>query len=140
MTGIVFVLRLLASWLVILALAFANGAFRELLLVPRLGNPWALLLSGLLLCGCVVLVAGWSLGRLPVATTRQALGVGALWLALTLAFEFGFGRLVQGKSWGELLGAYTFAHGNLWPLVLLVILLGPAAAHRLKASSPVIGG
>jgi hypothetical protein len=59
---------------------------------------------------------------------RHALG--GVWLVLTVAFEFVFGRLVMGKSWSALLGAYTFEGGNLWPLVLAVVLLAPPlAAH-----------
>ncbi|MBK6853446.1 MAG: hypothetical protein IPG93_18180 [Burkholderiales bacterium] len=128
------ILRLCVPWLVILLLAFANGALRELLLLPWLGYPWALLLSGLLLGACVVLVTWFSLAAMKLENAAQAFAAGVVWLALTLVFEFTFGRLVQGKSWGELLGAYTFARGNLWPLVLLVILLSPLAVHRLRAA------
>jgi hypothetical protein len=132
----VFVLRLFAPWLAILVLAVANGALRELLLVPMLGYPWALLLSGLLLCVCVALITWFSIGRLRIRSAPQALGVGALWLGLTLTFEFGFGRLVQGKSWNELFGAYAFERGNLWSVVLLVILLCPAVMLRLQSARP----
>jgi hypothetical protein len=127
-------LRLCVAWLVILALAFANGALRELLLLPWMGYPWALVLSGMLLCACVVLVTWFSLAAVKLKNAGQAFTVGAFWLALTLVFEFGFGRFVQGKPWSELLDAYTFARGNLWPLVLLVILFGPPVVHRLLAA------
>jgi hypothetical protein len=129
------ILRLCVPWLVILVLAFANGALRELLLLPWMGYPWALVLSGLLLCVCVVLVTWFSLAVMKLKNAAQAFAVGAFWLALTLIFEFGFGRFVQGKPWSELLGAYTFARGNLWPLVLLVILFGPPVIHRLRAAA-----
>lgn len=128
------ILRLCVPWLVILLLAFANGALRELLLLPWLGYPWALLLSGLLLGACVVLVTWFSLAAMKLENAAQAFAAGVVWLALTLVFEFTFGRLVQGKPWSELLDAYTFARGNLWPLVLLVILLSPLAVHRLRAA------
>jgi hypothetical protein len=126
------ILRLYVPWLVILVLAFANGALRELLLLPWLGYPWALVLSGLLLCAGVVLVTWFSLVAMKLKNAAQALAVGAFWLALTLVFEFGFGRFVQGKPWSELFDAYTFARGNLWPLVLLFILLSPLVIHRLR--------
>ena len=50
----------------------------------------------------------------------------------------GFGHFLRGRSWTELLGAYTFTHGNLWPLVLLALLLAPplfARRGRAQASS-----
>jgi hypothetical protein len=124
--------RAIALWLAILALAMLNGTLREKLLVPALGSTAAFVLSGILLSVLVFLVAllaGPWYGRLSSA---QWLGVGALWLAMTLAFEFGFGRLVQHKGWAELLQAYTFEGGNLWPLVLAVVLISPWLAAKLR--------
>jgi hypothetical protein len=45
-------------------------------------------------------------------------------------FEFGFG-LAQGKPWSELLAAYTFKDGNLWPVVLLAVLVAPYLCLRV---------
>ena len=122
-----------ALWLAILVFAMLNGTLREKLLVPSLGSFPALLLSGILLSGCIfvvaLLAAPWY-GRLPSA---QWLALGALWLAMTLAFEFGFGRFVQHKPWAEILEAYTFKGGNLWPAVLVVALISPWLAAKLRA-------
>lgn len=122
-----------ALWLAILALAMANGTLREKWLVPSLGSVSALVLSGILLSGCIfvvaLLAAPW-VGRLSSA---RWLALGALWLAMTLAFEFGFGRLVQHKPWAEILEAYTFKGGNLWPAVLVVVLISPWLAAKLRA-------
>jgi hypothetical protein len=35
----------------------------------------------------------------PTRSSRHAIGIGALWLVLTLAFEFMLGGLVSGLSW-----------------------------------------
>lgn len=121
-----------ALWFAVLALAMANGIAREKLLVPAIGPVAALVASGIILSACVFLVAlaavPWY-GRLSAA---QWLAVGVVWLALTLVFEFGFGRLVQHKGWTELFEAYTFKGGNIWPLVLLVVLLAPWLAAKLR--------
>ena len=121
-----------ALWLAILALAMANGALREKWLVPTLGSIPALILSGVLLSGCILVVALLGAPWYGPLSGAQWLGIGALWLALTLAFEFGFGRLVQHKAWAELFEAYSFKGGNIWPLVLLVVLLAPWLAARLR--------
>jgi hypothetical protein len=109
-----------------------NGAFREAVLLPKLGTPIALLLSGGLLSVCIVVVplvfVRW-LGRL---STSQALSVGLCWLCLTLGFEFGFGRLVQNQTWPELLEAYTFKDGNILSLVLVVTFFAPLLAVRAR--------
>lgn len=122
----------LLAWLAILALAFLNGGLRELVLVPRLGLPAALVLSGLLLCTCILAVALACIPRLGPLDRTQWLGMGLLWLLLTLGFEFGFGRMVQGRSWPELLAAYRFRDGNLWPAVLVFTLFAPLLAARLR--------
>lgn len=122
----------LLAWLLILALALANGALREAVLVPALGPRAGLMLSGVLLCGLIAAVACAVVRREPGMGSARALGIGALWLGLTLAFEFGLGLGLQHKSWAELLAAYRFEGGNLWPLVLLFTLLAPYAALRLR--------
>jgi hypothetical protein len=67
----------------------------------------------------------------PGISASQGALIGTFWFCLTLAFEFGFGHLVQHKSWPDLLQAYTFKDGNIGPLVLLVTLLAPAVAAWL---------
>ena len=52
---------------------------------------------------------------------------------MTVAFEFGFGRLVAKASWEELLADYNLASGRLWPLVLAWIALGPEATHKWRS-------
>jgi len=129
-------LKASALWLLILVCAVLNGGLREAVLLPRLGTPVALVLSGVLLSACIVVVSlalvRW-LGRLG---TLQALSVGLFWLCLTLAFEFGFGRLVQNQTWPELLEAYTFRDGNIWPLVLVVTFFAPLLAVRARGRIP----
>lgn len=130
------------AWLLILLLAIANGGLREAVLIPRLGLTGGLVVSGLLLCALVTLVA-WGLVRFGRGlTVGQGVRVGLAWLALTLAFEFSFGRLVQHKTWDELWAAYAFADGNLWPLVLGVIVLAPPvmAAWRGRRVDSARGG
>lgn len=120
--------------MVILGLAIANGILREEILLPALGKPGALVLSGVLLATLIVLVAYGLVRFTPGLSASQGFRIGALWLGLTLAFEFSFGRYVQHKSWAELLDAYTFKEGNIWPVVLAVTLLAPYLAARLQAA------
>jgi hypothetical protein len=75
-----------------------------------------------------LLQRGW-----PLTTTRDALSVGAVWVALTIFFEFGFGHYVDGDSWEELLSNYDVSEGNLWLLVLTSIGFGPAAVRAVSA-------
>ena len=128
--------RAFIAWLLILGLAIVNGVLREGVLVPALGTTPGLMLSGAILAACVLVVALLLVARLGRVSTRRCLGIGAFWLALTLGFEFGFGRAVAHKTWAQLLDAYTFRGGNLWPLVLLVVVLAPLFAAWLRRRRP----
>lgn len=125
-------LKASALWLLILACAVLNGGLREGVLLPKLGTPVALVLSGVLLSACILVVSLALVPWLGHLGSLRALAVGLFWLCLTLAFEFGFGRLVQGQSWPELLQAYAFKDGNIWPLVLVVTFLAPLLAVRAR--------
>lgn len=123
--------KALIIWLSILALAIANGLFREVVLLPAFGIPAAFVLSGLLLSALIIGVAWVSLPWLHLGRPGQLWLVGFGWLALTLAFEFSFG-LAQGKSWRVMFEAYTFKDGNLWPLVLAVTACAPFIAAKIR--------
>jgi len=125
-------LRSVAVWLLLLVIAVLNGGFREAMLLPNLGQPAAFVLSAILLSLCIVIVAVVLAGWLRLSGLSQCLFVGFLWICLTLAFEFGFGRVVQGLSWAEMLEAYTFKDGNIWPLVLVVTFLSPLLAAHIR--------
>lgn len=127
----VIALKALVIWASILVLAVANGALRESVLISGVGTPAALVLSGLLLSTLIIGVAYFSLPWLQISRPVQLWAVGLVWLALTLVFEFSFG-LWQGKSWPELLEAYTFKDGNIWPIVLATTALAPYIAARLR--------
>jgi len=131
----VLLLKSLLAWLLIVCLAVANGAFREAVLIPSFGRSSGLILSGVLLSVLVALVAYAFVHLKQGVTVSQGFYVGVLWLCLTLAFEFSFGRYVQHKSWAELLDAYTFEDGNLWSIVLLITLLAPYLAALAQAKS-----
>ena len=125
-------LKAVIAWLLILSLAIANGALRETVLIPSFGKAAGLVLSGVLLCLVILLVAYGFVRFLRVVSVSQGLIIGFFWVLLTLAFEFGFGRYVQHKPWSELWDAYTFSEGNIWPVVLLAILVTPSLTVWLQ--------
>jgi hypothetical protein len=55
--------------------------------------------STLLLSGLIVAVAGMTVPWIAPVTSRAALAVGILWMALTLAFEFGAGHCCFTSHW-----------------------------------------
>ena len=119
------------AWFAILLLAILNGALREALLVPAWGRTPATMTSGVLLVAAVLGVAWLLLRRRVPSGAAHCWLVGAAWLVATLVFEFTTG-FATGKSWTEMLAAYRFAEGNLWPIVLVVVLLAPMLVHRFR--------
>jgi hypothetical protein len=124
--------KAIATWAGILVLAIANGWLREAVLIPKIGRFSGLFISGLLLSLAILVVAYASLPWLDVRSTAGLLAIGLVWLGLTLAFEVGYGHLAQRKSWSELLQAYTFRGGNIWPIVLACTAAAPYLAAKLR--------
>ena len=125
-------LRALAVWCLLLLLAVLNGGVRDTWLSLRLGDPIARAISTLLLCGLIFLATWLTIGWIRPMSSGAALGVGALWVVLTLAFEFGVGHYGFGKPWLELLADYDLSRGRIWIAVLVVILLAPLWTARLR--------
>jgi hypothetical protein len=121
----------LLAWLLLLGLAVANGALREFLLLPLMGEPAARLLSPVILAPGVLILGGlfaWYAGPRPAPVL---LGVGLLWLLLALMFEFCFFHFVRGVPWTVLLADYNILAGRLLALVWIATLLGPWLGGRL---------
>jgi len=123
--------RYLIAWFPMILIAVANGALREAWLVPRLGEHPAGQVSTLLLIALFALYIAFVTRAWPIATAGQALAIGALWLVLTLAFEFMLGRFVSGLSWREMLAEYNLAAGRLWSLVPIWVAAAPYLFYRL---------
>lgn len=122
----------MAAWGGGAVIGIANGTIREATFGRRTGERAANQISALSGIGAFS-VFFWKLQRRwPIERNAEALRIGAGWLALTVAFEFGFGRVVAKKSWRSLLDEYDLREGRLWPLVLAWITFGPAVARSLQ--------
>jgi hypothetical protein len=117
--------RATAVWLGILVLASANGAVRDLLLMPRLGDTVARAISTIVLCLLIVLVTWRTIGWLRPGGGREAWLIGGWWLGWTLAFEFLAGHFLFHRAWAELLADYDVRRGRIWVVVLGTTLLAP---------------
>lgn len=126
--------RALAVWLLLLFIAFAAAALREGLLTPRLGQHAAHFAGTLLVVALFLVAIGLTVRWVvPTLDPRALLLLGAGWTALTVLFEFGFGRYVMGHPWSRLLHDYNVLAGRVWILVLLTTLFGPWLLGRMRA-------
>jgi cytochrome bd-type quinol oxidase subunit 1 len=122
--------RASAIWAALLVVAVLNGAFREAVLSPRMGAATAHVVSTAMLSAAIFVLARVSIGWIAPREPRDALAVGAAWLAMVLAFEFLAGHYAFGKTWRELFADYDVSRGRVWIVVLASTLLAPLWAFR----------
>jgi hypothetical protein len=121
--------RWLIAWLGAPALAIVNGAARELVYKEQVGESTANQISVAPLIALLTLYFWFLQRRWPLATTRDAVAVGAAWAAMSVLFEFGFGHYVEGDSWSDLARTYDVTAGNLWILIPLWMAAGPVTVR-----------
>jgi hypothetical protein len=121
------------AWIPMVFIAIVNGIAREKGYGRHMSELRAHQVSTL--TGIAVFtIYAWALGRIwPLASAVQALAVGGIWLALTVAFEFLFGRLVRRLSWRLLAGDYNLLRGRVWPVFLLWLAALPCLVFRFHS-------
>jgi hypothetical protein len=118
-------LRAALVWLALTVAMVLNGTLRELTYQPLVGYEWGHGISCLTGIAIIFAIARPFVLRHPGLPRATWIGVGLLWLGLTIAFEFGIGYFVSRNSWEQLLADYNLPAGRLWVLVLLAALIAP---------------
>lgn len=119
-------------WFVLLAVAIANGAAREALIVPYAGDTAGRAISTVSLALLILLLSWWTIGWIRPRSRADAWRVGGVWVALTLAFEFLGGHYLFGTPWTRLLEDYNVVRGRIWVLVLATTAAAPVIAARAR--------
>ena len=136
-----------AAWFAIMVAAILNGAVRDVVFLPRIGDPIARAVSCITLASVILGITWASISWMNPASSRDAWHIGMLWVAMTLMFEFGAGHYLFHTPWPALLADYNVLAGRLWILVLAATLIAPALTYRaarnppggMEISSPVSG-
>jgi hypothetical protein len=124
------------TWLLLLVAMFAAGAFRVAVVAPRLSLFGAEVAGALLGIAVILALTRPFLRSLHGPTPATLAGIGAFWLALTVAFEFGFFHYVGGRSWESLFEQYDVGKGHLWPFVLAAVAVAPFVWARRGPPAP----
>ncbi|WP_214401446.1 hypothetical protein [Pseudonocardia lacus] len=125
----------MAGWSALLVVALLNGTLRQLVTQPLLGEQAARRLATLLLLVVLTSWAWWLHHRWPIRGPGAAWAIGGVWVALTLGFEVGFGRLVEGLSWSAVFADYDLTAGRIWVLVPLWMLVLPSVVRLLQVET-----
>lgn len=121
------------GWLGLVVLAILNGAAREKIYAASMSELSAHQVStivGVVLFGVYIWVF---IGLFPADAAWQTMAVGAMWLAMTIVFEFVFGRWVMGHPWDKLLHDYNLLQGRIWLLVPIWIAVAPYFFFRVRS-------
>jgi hypothetical protein len=124
--------RALLVWFGLLAVAFANGAIRELVLIPRIGALPAHAISVGMLSLAICIVSWSTIAWMRPRSVADSWRIGVLWLALTLAFELLAGHYLFGAPWSRLLADYNVLRGRIWIVVLITTVTAPVIAARVR--------
>jgi hypothetical protein len=125
--------RAVLSWFVLLAVAFLNGAVRQFAYPSTLGDFAARQVAAGVGAVALGVTIWFILRRWPLSRAPQAWATGALWAALTVAFEVALVR-GGGRPWDDVIAQYALWKGSLWPLLVLWVLAAPAALSALQRS------
>ena len=127
------VLKYAIAWIPMVFIAMANGAVRQLgygKLLNELPAHQLSCLTGIAL----FFIYTWCLSLYwPLESSKQALTIGLLWLALTVAFEFLFMHYGAKVSWDKLFHDYNVLAGRLWVVVLISVFLLPYGVFKLRS-------
>ncbi len=117
--------KYVVGWVPLVFIAIANGTFRQIAFQQTLGELYAHQLStaiGILLFGFYIF---WYIRITKPQSMSETVRIGILWMLLTIAFEFGLGRLILNRDWSTLLHDYNLVDGRVWVLVLIWVAVAP---------------
>jgi hypothetical protein len=114
-------------------MAVMNGALRNAVLTPRLGELAGHVASSVILCIALLVVTWLTIGWMQPANSRDAALIGVQWVLMTVAFEFLAGHYVFGAAWSSLFADYNVFAGRIWALVLVTSAFAPLLAARARA-------
>lgn len=99
--------------------------FHETEILPELFRAFA---PRLLVLAVACLCVRWVGAR----TTSGLVGVGLVWVVLTVLFEVGLGKLVLGLPWERVTQDYDPTRGGFLAFGLLFMLASPLLASRIR--------
>ena len=127
--------RYVLAWVGMLGIAVANGALRQGTFGKVLSELRAHQFSTLLGSVLIGTFIWFVLRRWPPSSSREALAIGLLWLALTVAFECFMVLVLLQRPLAQVLADYNVFAGRVWVLFLLWLVVAPWLFFRVRAAA-----
>jgi hypothetical protein len=126
--------RAIAVWTLIVVVESIHGTVRQLLLAPAIGDRAARQI-GVGVGSLLILLIAWLTAHwLGPGSARQRLGIGLLWVVLTVLFKFALGSAL-GYTRAQMLADYDRISGGLMGSGLAFMLLAPTLGAALARRS-----
>lgn len=125
--------KVLSIWLLIIVIESLNGAIRELIFVPVIGEIAARYISfitGLALIFCISIRAGKWIGN---NGHRNLIAQGLIWCVLTFGFEIVLTVTTRSDPYAHLLRDYDIYSGGLMPYGLIFLIFAPLLAAGVRS-------
>ncbi len=123
--------RYFLFWFPMLLIAIGNGALRDLFYKKYVGDLAAHQISTVSLIIFFSVYIWFVNQKFPPSSVMQSIWIGAVWVTMTLAFEFGFGRW-RGNSWDKLFEDYNLQKGHVWILIPVWVAIAPYVFYRFR--------
>jgi hypothetical protein len=123
--------RALVVWLLIVAAETPHGIARTVWLEPIVGDLPARQIGVFTGSGLVLAIAYLAAPWLRTRKEPKLLGIGLLWVGLTVIFEVALARWL-GLSWGRPLSDYDPGRGGFMLFALAVMACAPLLASRMR--------
>lgn len=119
-------------WLTFIPIAFINGALRNFIYKPYVGDLVAHQISTFIAVIALFCVSYAMLkDTMTKTSTIISLVMGLLLVAATVLFEFGFGHYIAKNTWEQLFNDYNVLKGRVWGLLLLSVSVTPYFIKKL---------
>lgn len=125
-------IRAFLVWLFIIIAESIHGTIRQLFLAPLVGDFPArriAVFTGMVL---IFAITYFSIGWINTPTNKSLLGIGLMWVVLTVLFEFGLGVFVFNYSRERMFEDYNILRGGLMGFGLLFMFFAPFLAEKLR--------
>lgn len=129
---LMYLVRALAVWLLIIFAESVHGTLRQLFLAPLVGDftarRIAFFVGMFLIFGITYFFIRW----ISAENAKQLFAVGLMWMVLTTLFEFGLGRFVLNYSWERMFEDYNISRGGMMEFGLLFMIFAPWLAAKIR--------
>lgn len=123
--------RVFVVWFLIMIVETLHGILRTLYITPVIGDHAARQI-GVLIGSFLIFFIGWfTVRRLDAYTLKDQLSVGAVWVILTIMFEFLLGMMLNYPL-SRILSDYDITRGGFMGLGIIFMLFVPVLLSTLQ--------